>query len=130
MEKELQNIVEIAKTIPAVRLAYLFGSRARRDAGDLSDYDFAFYLDEHVSKKQMFEIKLELQEKISRALKSDHIDVTILNLTDSPELKYFVIKDGQLLYEQEPYRVIVEPRIYDEYFDFRESLRRYHLTQV
>lgn len=32
--------------------------------------------------------------------------------------------------EREPFRVLVEPRILTEYFDFRESLRRHGLTRT
>jgi len=45
-----------------------------------------------------------------------------------PEMKYAIITEGILLYEKEPYRVIVEPRILNEYFDFRIMLKRHGLT--
>ena len=45
----------------------------------------------------MFETKLELMAKLSLVLKSDNIDIVILNLTESPELKYNIIKEGILI---------------------------------
>ena len=128
MEEIIKKISELCYTLPEIKLAYLFGSRATGRIGKMSDYDLAFYLNEAMPKNEMFELKLILQDKISRALGTDNIDVVIFNLAESPELKYSIIKEGKLIYEQEPYRVIVEPRIYDEYFDFRQLLRRYKLT--
>jgi len=63
-------------------------------------------------------------------LLTDKVDVVILNLTDSPELKYNIITQGRLIYEKEPYRIIVEPRILNDYFDFRSLLLRHHLTKA
>ncbi len=78
----------------------------------------------------MFDIRLTLMAELSRALKKDAVDVIVLNAIDSPELKYDVISQGKLLFEREPFRILVEPRILNEYFDFRDSLRRYGLTKA
>lgn len=78
----------------------------------------------------MYEIKFELFDKISRLLKTDKIDIVILNLTESPELKYLIIKEGRLIYEKVPFKIIVEPAILNEYFDFQIGLLRYCLTQA
>lgn len=128
-KKELKDIVAIFKVYPAIKLAYFFGSRANAQAGPLSDYDFAVYLDEKDQKK-LFELKLELQDKISRQLKTDKVDVVVLNLTGSPELKYQIIKEGQLILEKEPFKVLVEPKILNEYFDFHYLLTKYGLTKA
>lgn len=126
--EELGKVLSVIKLHPAIKLAYLFGSKASNQAGPLSDYDFAFYADLR-DNQQLFDLKLSLQDQIARALKRNEIDIVILNLIEQPEMKYSIIKNGQLFYEEEPYRVIVEPRILNEYFDFREILRRYHLTR-
>lgn len=126
--EELKKILDIIKLHPAIKLAYLFGSKASDQAGPLSDYDFAFYADLR-DNQQLFDLKLSLQNQVARALETDKIDIVILNLTEQPEMKYSIIKNGQLFYEEEPYRVIIEPEILNEYFDFREILRRYHLTR-
>lgn len=126
--EELKKILDIIKLYPAIKLAYLFGSKASDQTGPLSDYDFAFYVDLR-DNQQLFNLKLSLQDQIARALETDKVDIVILNLIEQPEMKYSIIKNGQLFYEKEPYRVIIEPRILNEYFDFREILRRYHLTR-
>jgi len=69
-------------------------------------------------------------DQISRLLKSDKVDVVLLNEVASPEMKYLVISTGRLIFEREPYKVLVEPKILHEYFDFREMLLRYKLTSA
>ena len=113
---------------PRIKLVYLFGSRATGEAGPLSDYDFAIYFDEKDPKK-MFDIKLELMGQLCRILGTDEVDIAILNLSEMPEFKFNVIREGQLIYEEEPFRVIVEPKILNEYFDFKLILSRYGLTK-
>lgn len=117
-KKDLKNLEMIFKTYPEIKLVYFFGSRAKGLEGPMSDYDFAVYLDEK-DKKKIFDIKFVLMDKISRLFKTDKVDVVVLNLTEAPELKYDIIKNGKLIYEKEPFRVIVEPRILSEYFDFQ-----------
>lgn len=131
MEQDLTNLVRIFEGFPEVKLAYFFGSKANGTDGPLSDYDFAVYFD--LDKKEtikMFDIKFNLEAKLSRELKTDKVDVVILNITKSPEFKYSVIKEGKIIFEQEPYRVLVEPRILNEYFDFIYGLRKYGLTKT
>lgn len=127
-EIELEKIKNIFGKHPTVKLAYFFGSKAMGTSGPLSDYDFAVYLDEKDTEK-MFEIKFKLNDEICRELKTDKVDIVILNITESPEFKYDVIKNGKLIFEREPFKVVVEPRILNDYFDFRDLLLRYDLTK-
>lgn len=128
-KKDLEKILPVFKLYPEIKLAYLFGSRVNNKTGPLSDYDFAFYLDEN-DKKKMAEIKLDLSVKISSILGSDKIDIVILNTNESPELKYNIIKAGKLIFEEEPFKILVEPKILTEYFDFRLSLLRHNLIKA
>lgn len=127
--KAIEKIKEIFERYPEVKLAYFFGSRAKEKAGPLSDYDFAVYFEER-DKKKMFDAKFKLHDELSRFLKTDKVDIIILNITESPELKYSIIKEGKLILAREPYKVLIEPRILNEYFDFRLMLSRYNLTHV
>ena len=127
--KGFSRLTLIFKSYAEIKLVYLFGSRARQEEGTLSDYDFAVYFDTK-DKKRMYDIKLELFDRISRILKTVKIDVVILNLSESPELKYLVIQEGRLIFERKPFKVIVEPNILNEYFDFHELLLRYNLTKA
>lgn len=124
-----RKLKKIFAIFPQIKLAYFFGSRATGEAGPLSDYDFAFYLDEKDSLKR-FDLRLKLMDKIGALLKTDAVDVVIINDVESLDLKYNIIQDGILLYSQEPYQILVEPRILNEYFDFNIFLRRHHLTKA
>jgi len=126
---DLKKLLSIFTLYPQVKLVYFFGSRARGKEGPLSDYDFAVYLDEKDRKKR-FEIRLALMAKLSHTLSTDAIDMVVLNDTESPELRYNIVKEGKLIYQQEPYKVSVEPRIFNEYFDFMYGLRKYGLTRT
>ena len=127
--RENKKLSSIFKAYPEIKLAYLFGSRAIGRESPLSDYDFAVYLDTK-DKARMYEIKIDAIVKIGRLLKTDRIDVVILNLTDNPDLKYMIVKEGRLIYEKEPFKVLVEPRILNEYFDFHKMLVKHNLTKA
>lgn len=124
---QINNLKSFFQSQPQIKLVYLFGSQARKTPGPLSDFDFAFYLKEK-DKKKLFDFKLNLITKLSQLLKSDKIDVAIINLIESPELNYNIIKEGKLIFEKEPYRLLIEPRILNDYFDFHNLLLRYNLT--
>ncbi len=123
-----EKLNKVFQIYPEIKLVYLFGSQANGEIGPLSDYDFAIYFDERDAKK-MFDIKLELMNQLSRILGTDRVDIAILNLSEMPEFKFNVIKEGRLIYEEEPFRVIVEPKILNEYFDFKLLLGRHGLTK-
>jgi len=124
-----EKLASLFESFPEVKLVYFFGSKLNGNGGPLSDYDFAVYLDER-DKKKRFDIKLNLMKELSRALGTDAVDVVIFNDTESSELKYGIIRDGRVIYEKEPYRVLVEPRVMNDYFDFIYGLRKYGLTKT
>lgn len=126
---DAEKLKTLFQSYPEIKLAYLFGSRANGKVGPLSDYDFAFYLGEQDAEKR-FDIQLVLITKLTSLLKTEKVDVVILNDTQSPELKYNIIQEGKLLYAIEPFKVIVEPQILEEYFDFHYSLKKYGLTKA
>src|SRR3990172_6292102 len=125
----VERLKSVFRSYPQIKLVYLFGSQAKGDTGPLSDYDFAIYFDDKDPKK-MFNIKLELLDQLSRILMADKIDIIILNLSKMPEFKFNVIKEGKLIYEEEQFRVMVEPKILNEYFDFKLLLSKYQLTKA
>lgn len=124
----LNKIKKIFQKMPEVKLGYLFGSRANNSAGPLSDFDFALYLDEPDIHKR-FTVQLSVIDAISRIVHSNEVDVLILNDTLGPEIKYQIVSKGNLFYEKSGYKVLIEPRILNEYFDFYDSLKRYQLTK-
>jgi uncharacterized protein len=128
-DKELKDLTKHFKKYPEIKVVYLFGSKALDTDGPLSDYDFAIHFDGKDTKK-MFDIKLELLDRLSRSLRTDKIDIVILNTTEGPELKYQIIKEGQVIYEEQPYKILIEPKILNEYFDFHYMLSKYGLTKA
>lgn len=126
---KITKLRKIFQEFEKVKMVYLFGSKVSGKTGPLSDYDFAIYVDEK-DKQKLFEIKYKLRDKISRLFGTDKIDVVIINTTQSPELKYNIISNGKNIYEIEPFRVIVEPKILNEYFDYYQLVKKYKLTKV
>ncbi len=119
----IKKVKRVFNKYPKIKLAYLFGSRARGDEGPRSDYDFAVYLEEKDSNKR-FDLRLTLMSEISHIVKSDDVDVAVLNDTDTPLFKFLVIKEGIVLKAIQPYKALVEPQILNEYFDFILTFRR------
>lgn len=128
-EANREKASKLLGTYPAVKLGYLFGSRATGQAGPTSDFDFAIYL-EGLSREEENDLRLKLQTELSRIYSTDRVDLVLLNRPAGPELKYQIIGEGILFYEQGLSRVSVEPRILNEYFDFRDMARRHNLTKV
>lgn len=122
-----KKLVSFFKKHPSIKLVYFFGSRARNEAGPLSDYDFAVYSDRS-DTKELNQLRLGLIAGLCRILKTNAVDVVMLNAYDAPELKYAIITEGILLYEKKPYALMVEPAILNDYFDFTLSLKKHHLT--
>jgi len=88
MEKK---VVEYLSKQERVKLAYLFGSVAEGKEGKLSDIDLAVFLDESLSKKERFDLQLKLMSEMSSILKTDKVDLIVMN--DAPlSLNYEIIK--------------------------------------
>jgi uncharacterized protein len=127
-EEIILKIKKLCQKYQEIKLMYVFGSVAREDEGVLSDYDFAVYLDENDDKKR-FDIKINLMGELPLVLKSDKIDVVVINDTENIYLKRDVIAEGKLIYEKEPFKMIVEQKILNDYFDFREFLDKFQKTK-
>ena len=126
---EIKNkISEYFSSQSSVGLVYFFGSRANGTFGAMSDYDFAIYLSEGSQDKRSA-LRIDFITELIKILNTDKVDVVILNDLYVPEMKYQIICEGQLLFEREPYRLLVEPRILNEYFDFKTMLRKYNFTK-
>lgn len=127
--QQLEAITDTVKAQSAVMAAYVFGSRARGDSGPMSDYDIAVHV-EGLDALAQFDLRLQLIGNLTRVLQTDEVDVVLLNQTDKPALKYYIIRDGQLLFDRDDYRLRIEPRILNEYFDFQIMLKRNGLTKA
>lgn len=120
-EKEL---IHFFRNIDSVILAYLFGSTVRGDTNELSDVDIAVMLDESLSKKDKFDEELYLISELKCVLKSDKIDLVVLN--DAPLLlKYNVIKNGHVLKFDETERIVFETSVMSRYLDEQYYIKRH-----
>lgn len=118
----------ILQDFPEIKMVYLFGSRASGKTSPMSDFDFAVYFDgrdAHKMQKTVF----KLRDKISQEFKTDNIDIVILNTARNSELKYRIIQEGKLIFEREPFKVLVEPKILNEYFEYQSMLVRHKLSK-
>jgi predicted nucleotidyltransferase len=129
MTNDLENLQRIFESYSQIKLVYLFGSTVRDDRGPMSDYDFAIFLGNKDSI-EVARIRFELMDKLSRALNTENVDVVMLDVTESPELKYNILQEGRLIFEREPFRIIYEPLILNEYFDFSAMLQKHGLTRA
>ena len=107
-----------------VRLAYLFGSHGKGNAGSLSDIDIAVLLDKKLTKEDRQKLQLELIGEISSILRTDRIDLVVMN--DSPiDLNYEIIKHGKILHMKDSgEKVDMESMILSRYLDRRYYERR------
>jgi len=76
------------------------------------------------------ELHVEILNELTSALQTDAVDLVVLNDLDMPEMKYDIIAEGKLLFEEEPFSLLVEPYILNDYFDLREGLRMNNLTKA
>lgn len=99
-----------------IKLAYLFGSRAKGLSADGSDFDIAVLFEkdpiDSLALKETTFLSLELDKLILSKL-------DIVSLNDAPLLlKYEVVAHGQLLYcEDEAERINFEVSVIKEYID-------------
>jgi predicted nucleotidyltransferase len=100
-----------------VKLAYLFGSVAKQNAGKLSDLDLAIFLEESLDKVERFDLQLKLISDLEDILKTDRLDLVIMN--DSPiSLNFEIIKANYPLFiRNDNFKVDLEQYIMSRYLD-------------
>ena len=87
----------IREALPGTIAVYLFGSRARGDAGGHSDVDLAVLGTAPLASLARF----ELQERVAAALHAESVDLVDLRRA-SAVLRVQVLEHGELLYEGDP----------------------------
>ena len=112
-EDRMQDLKRLLQAENAVRFAYLFGSRARGAAAPHSDFDVAVFVAEGTDA---FAFRAQLLERINRALRTDRVDLIVLN--EAPTvLRHRVIRDGVILKDDRTARVGFEARALRDYLD-------------
>jgi len=117
--KILTNLAELFKKEKYIKVVYLFGSAARGKMGKLSDVDIGIFLDESLNKEKRFNLQLKLINKLVGLLKTDRIDLVIMNDVKIP-LNYEIIKANCPIYIKDRMKKIeLECGIMSKYLDRR-----------
>ena len=80
-----------------VLFAYVFGSQATGRTHPESDIDLGMFLEGSIRPEQRHALRLKLLGMLSRILKTDKVDLVILNEAP-PLLAYEVLRTGLLVY--------------------------------
>lgn len=121
-------LIEKLKTDTDIITIYLFGSYAEGKQTPVSDIDLAVLLDGGFPPSRYFEKKLALLAIITSLLKTDEVDLVILNHAP-PVLAYRILSKGRLVFEKEDgkgQRVNFQVRSLDRYFDFKPTEKVLH----
>lgn len=118
------KVTQLCSRHPAVEAVYLFGSQADGSAGPHSDFDFGVLCARGTSPEECGNIQADLCGQLCLALRTNAVDVVVINLVKSAELKYAIIQDGELLFSRVQNLDDFELRVRHEYYDHMAGLRR------
>ena len=122
--QDLEQLKEVLATIPAVRLAVLFGSRARRRAGPRSDYDLGLMLDPDTRGERR-----RVEVAAGRAVPRE-VDVVYLDEAP-PLLRFQIARDGVVLVAREPRAwPRFKARAMVDWWDWAPTARKIHAAYV
>lgn len=118
MEEKLKIIKETILEKIDCEAILLFGSYARGTQNKESDIDIAIKSTKQISKKEIFNLRLELEEMIKN-------DVDLINLdTINDDFRYEILMNGKILYCKEQLKFeLYKLDMCQEYFDLNESRR-------
>ncbi len=105
LETLQQKALAIGDRLPYLKLLVLFGSRARGDAYERSDWDFAILCDKEERKKAIEDQYygfLEVHNAIKDCFEigGEHMDVVDVTRC-SVLIAHYIARDGVLLYERD-----------------------------
>lgn len=123
MNERIDKIKSLLESKPYIEFAYLFGSRARMQADERSDWDIAVYFNKDPKKLPawtVFSLEAELSRELSR-----EAQIIPLNGIDSPILTFQIISEGIILIDNSPEkRIIFEAQALSKYHDYQYYLKR------
>ena len=115
LEKYKIQIRAVLENKESIVFAYLFGSSATKTFTPMSDIDIAVYLNPNVDISKE---RLDLVGDLMLALKTDNIDLVILNTSPLP-LKARVVQNKETLVDKYPsLRHSFESLVLRQYYDF------------
>jgi uncharacterized protein len=86
---------------PGVLAGFLIGSHARGAAGPLSDVDVAVIHADGLDPDERLRLRLGLLAGAADALKSEEVDVVLLNEA-SPLMRHDALREGVVLFDRDP----------------------------
>jgi len=105
--QNIKKIIVLAKNNPEVEVLWLYGSRARGNANEKSDYDLAVAFKTYI--KSPVERRLRPELLSLKWNKQLEITLSIIDINQVPlPLAYTVIQDNTTLYSQNEYRRMTE----------------------
>lgn len=115
-EEKFENIKNILLKKFECEVIVLFGSYARNTQNEESDIDIAIKSNREISKKEIFETRLELEEVIKN-------DIDLINLDSiNDDFKYEILMNGKTLYCKDQLKFeLYKLDMCQEYFDLNES---------
>jgi predicted nucleotidyltransferase len=118
---------ETVARFPAVLVAYYFGSGAVGRSGPLSDLDIAILL----ASSATGQTSGEIEDALCRALRTDRIDLIVLNRAPPP-LAYRVVRDGRRIFCRNPAACeAFESHTVMRYLDFKPVRdRAFHVARA
>ncbi|MGA1826407.1 MAG: type VII toxin-antitoxin system MntA family adenylyltransferase antitoxin [bacterium] len=119
LPKHIMNLLPKAEAYlkgnPKVIFAYLFGGLAKGKLGPLSDVDIAIFLS---LDADYLKEKIEIQGKLIDILKTDELDLVVLNKAPLP-LSARIIRNKKIITDKDMFlRHKFESLILRKYFDF------------
>lgn len=123
---EIEKIKSVLSDDPMVSVAYLFGSRAQGETSDRADWDIAIYLGEDLMARNPVWDKFKIEDRLSAVLKTDAVEVVVLNRLEDPVLGFEIINNGLLLTSKDDnLRIAFEGRALARYHDWRYFMERH-----
>jgi len=120
--KLFPKLIKMFKQDEDVIAVYLFGSYATGNIGPLSDVDIAVLLYSKFPSESYFDKELYLLLKASDILRTDEVDLVILNRALF-SFAYNILRENKLLFcRNDLERVKFQTKIVDGYLDFKPLL--------
>lgn len=125
VDEKIATLGRALEACPGLVFAYLFGGMGAGQRTPLSDVDVAVYLAEGADPLEM---SLEVVAKVTAHLRTDEVDVVVLNSAPAALLGR-ILATRRVLLDRDPVRRHrFESRALREFFDFR-VFERQHLAR-
>jgi len=119
------NLTRLFQKYDDIQLVYLFGSTTRNKENRLSDIDIAIQVKDSMSKKDRFQLQLQLISELSSILATDKLDLIIMNEA-SISLNFEIIKANHPIFIRDrSQKIEFEHKILSKYLDRRYYDKRY-----